>query len=246
MPRSVEGRFVVIGLGGVGGLVLRLLVPFLHALARALGLQPTVLAIDGDAFEEANRARQLFGDLGPKAPVLCGELADTYGDRVRLVPVPQFVTEANAARLIGEGDLVFCQPDNHATRRLVEQRCASLRDVVLISGGNDGVDANGGGTFGNVQIYERRAGRDVTNPLSAFHPEIAEPADALPTDAGCAAASASAPQLLFTNAAVASAMLSAFYAWREETLDYEEAYLDIARGRCTPVRRKLVDPGERR
>jgi hypothetical protein len=60
-----------------------------------------------------------------------------------------------------------------------------------------------------------------------------------PSEAGCAVALASAPQLLFTNAAVASAMLGSFYAWREGNLAWEEVYLDIAVGRQNPVARNV-------
>ena len=92
-------------------------------------------------------------------------------------------------------------------------------------------------TFGNVQVYLREGGRDVTNPLSAFHPEIERPTDRVPGAAGCGDATASAPQLLFTNAAVAAALLGAFYAWRQGALGYEEAYLDVVSGRHVPVKR---------
>jgi hypothetical protein len=51
--------------------------------------------------------------------------------------------------------------------------------------------------------------------------------------------SASRAQLLFTNAAVASALLGAFYAWRQGVLAYEEAYIDVLAGRQLPVQRKL-------
>jgi hypothetical protein len=234
-------RYVVIGLGGVGGLVLRLLVPYLYHAGRPA----LVLAVDGDRFEVANRGRQLFGRLGPKAVVLSEELAEAYGDRVRVLPVPRFVTPRSAPLVIGEGDVVFCAPDNHATRRVVERRCRRLRDVALFSGGNDGVEDGRAGTYGNVQIYLRVRGRDRTNPLSTFHPEIARPADRLPTRQGCAAQLASAPQLLFTNAAVAAALLGAFGAWRAGTLDFEEVYLDSRALRSVPVRRALARPRAR-
>ena len=234
-------RYVVIGLGGVGGLVLRLLVPFLYHEEP----DATVLAVDGDHFEEHNRARMWFDRLGPKANVLAEELAAAYGDRVTLLPVPHYLTPQRAPWLLRERDVVFCLPDNHATRRVVERRCARLRDVALFSGGNDGVEGEKTGTFGNVQVYLRADGRDVTNPISAFHPEIARPADRLPTAAGCAAATASAPQLLFTNASVAAALAGAFYAWRRGSLAYEEAYLDLESGRHVPVRRALRKPGAR-
>jgi len=229
-------RYVVIGLGGVGGLVLRLLVQFLYSEGR----RATVVAVDGDHFEERNRARMLFGRPGPKAVVLTEEISEIYGDRVTIVPVPRYVTARNAGDLIGEGDVVFCQPDNHATRRVVERRCMRLRSVTLFSGGNDGVENDKTGTFGNVQVYRRKDGRNLSNPLSRFHPEIANPADRLPTAQGCTAALASAPQLLFTNATVAAAMLGAFYSWRAGRLDFEEVYFDILTGRMVPACRAVV------
>ncbi len=232
-PAERSRRYVLVGLGGIGGLVLRLLVPFLHSL----GSRATVIAIDGDTFEERNRARMIFTRPGPKAVVLAEEMCTLYPDRVTILPVPRYLTPRSATALICEGDVVFCQPDNHATRRIVERRCARLRDVVLFSGGNDGVENGKTGTYGNVQVYIRANGRNVTNPPSRFHPEIAHPADRLPAAQGCAALMASAPQLLFTNAAVAAAMLGAFYAWRQGALAYEEAYLDILTGRMVPVQR---------
>jgi hypothetical protein len=244
MSGPARQRYVVIGLGGVGGLVLRLLVPFLHHEGRPV----TVLAVDGDHFEGRNRARMLFDRLGPKSVVLAAELSEAYGygDRVPIVPVPEHVTPQRARTLIQHGDVVFCQPDNHATRRLVERRCARLADVALFSGGNDGVENGEGGSYGNVQVYLRRGGRDLTNPLSAYHPEIARPTDRLPAEQGCGALAASAPQLLFTNAAVAAALVGAFYAWRRGELGYEELYLDIVTGKHVPVRRALRSrPGAR-
>jgi hypothetical protein len=228
-------RYVVIGLGGVGGVLVRLLVPFLHSTPSPC----TVFLADGDQFQESHRSRMLFADPGPKAIVLAEELADLYGDRLSIVPVPRYVTSRNVASLINEGDVVFCQPDNHATRRIIERRCMRLRDVALFSGGNDGVEEGKTGTFGNAQIYIREKGRNVTNPLSRFHPEIAQPRDRLPTDQGCMAGAASAPQIIFTNAAVASAMLGAFYAWRCGTLEYEEAYFDILVARMVPLSRRV-------
>ena len=231
----VPERFVLVGLGGVGGIVLRMLVPYLHGL----GGRATVLAVDGDRFEESNRARQVFGRAGLKAVVLCKELAPVYGDRVNLIPVPDYVTSQRARRVIGERDVVFCQPDNHVTRRIVERRCSRLGDVALFLGGNEGVDDVSGGTYGSVQIYVRRGAQDRTNRPSAFHPELADPADLTPAQQGCGAAMASAPQLLFTNAAVAVGLLAAFYNWSCAALRYEEACFDIATAQSRGLRRAL-------
>jgi hypothetical protein len=116
------------------------------------------------------------------------------------------------------------------------------RPVVLLAhalneapGGNDGAEDGRSGTFGNVQISPREDGRERTNAVTRFHPEIARPADRRPDQDRCEDRAPSAPQLLFTNLAVAAATLGTFHAWLTGTLDWEEVYLDIARGRMTPV-----------
>ncbi|MEE8556326.1 MAG: ThiF family adenylyltransferase [Myxococcota bacterium] len=234
-PEAPKG-YVLIGLGGIGCPVAGALAPFLYST----GERPSVLLVDGDRFEEANRGRMAFRRLGPKAEVLSEELAESYGDRLTLIPFPRYVTDENVERLIGEGDVVFCMPDNHATRRLVDVRCCELRDVALFSGGNDDTSDGKTGTYGNVQIHLREAGRDLTNPLGRYHPEIAHPVDQLPTDQGCLANAANAPQVLFTNLTVAALMLDAFYAWRARRLPYEEAYVDILSGRTVTVHREVA------
>jgi hypothetical protein len=112
--------------------------------------------------------------------------------------------------------------------------------VTLISGGNDGIEEGRDGTYGNVQVVRRAGGRALTNPLSRFHPEIREPGDRLPTELSCAQlAQTGAPQLLFTNLAVASAMLNAFYALLRGEPAYEEVYVDIVKNRVVSVQRGL-------
>jgi hypothetical protein len=82
--------------------------------------------------------------------------------------------------------------------------------------------------------------RDASNRLGRYHPEIRDAvAEPLPSAAGCAAAIATSPQLIFTNASVAAASLAAFYAWLTGRLDYEECYLDILAARTTPAKRTL-------
>ena len=130
-----------------------------------------------------------------------------------------------------------------STRKLVSDYCETLHNIVLFSGGNDGVEAGQDGIFGNIQIYERQDGRNVRNPLTTFHPEIQVPADRAPYELSCEElALSSAPQLLFTNLAIASALLNAFYSWLHDRLDYEEAYIDIVAGRVQPAYRSIHSP----
>ncbi len=114
-----------------------------------------------------------------------------------------------------------------------------MRDIVLISGGNDGVTDGMSGTYGNVQIVRRAGGRYETGSLGRFHPEIREPQDHIPDELGCVElAQTAAPQLLFTNLAVASAMLNGFYAVLREEAEYEEVCLDIVKNRYVPICRQ--------
>jgi len=235
-PTFAPTRYVMVGLGGIGTHVIRLMTQFLHSQRQ----NTTIVAIDGDEFESRNRERMQFERLGPKAKVMCEELGPQYGDVVNFLPVPRYLTSRNVGRYIAEGDVVLCQPDNHKTRHLVEKRCAKLDNVALISGGNDGVEKDRTGTYGNVQIYVRTDGIDLSNGLSRFHPEIADPQDLLPTEKGCGATIESAPQLLFTNASVAAAMVSAFYAWWIGRLGYEEVYLETLQAKMVPVSRAVA------
>lgn len=229
-------RHVVIGLGGIGSWLIRLLVPFLHDAEPGA----IVLALDGDAFEPGNRGRMAFARLGPKAVVLAEELAASCGARVNVVPAPVYVNARNAREWIREGDVVFCAPDNHATRRIVERRCARLHDVTLFLGGNEGTSDPSRGALGAVLVYRRERGRDLTHRPSRFHPEIARPADRPPDARGCGSALPDTPQLVFTNAAVAVAMLSAFFSWRSGALEHEEMFVDVRSGRMTPVSRRRI------
>jgi hypothetical protein len=181
----------------------------------------------------------LFDAFENKAIAKTRELFRMTAGRVAVRPVPEYVTPRSVARLVADGDVVFACVDNHASRRLIANRCRRLESAVLISGGNDGADGDRAGTTGNAQIFVRAAGRDRTNHIARYHPEIAHPADRRPDQAGCDVTESRTSQLLFTNLAVATAMLGLYYAWLPATLDHEEVYLDIARNRMVPVRRTV-------
>ncbi len=228
----------LIGLGGVGSVVARYLSIFLAAQNRALRL----VLIDGDDFEPANASRMLFGGCGNKAAVVRDELLPGFAQsQLSLVAVEEFISADNVGRVIQSGDTVFLAVDNHATRKLANQHCKLLGDVCLISGGNDGVGRNGSGrlrrgTYGTVQAYVRRDGKEVTPDLERFHPEIKSPADRLPSEASCTELIVSVPQLLFANLAVASAMLNTWWLHLCGALHYGELVFDIAEGLTRPIR----------
>lgn len=225
-PTLKEGQAVkVIGLGGVGSIVARYGSIFLAALKTPARM----VLIDGDKFEPKNASRMFFGDYGNKAEVVRAELLPRFTDsQMELSWVPEYVTPENIDRLIRTGDIVILCLDNHASRKLINEHASKLDNVVLISGGNQGITDQERGTFGNVQIYIRKYGKDVSDSLTRFHPEIANPKDKLPTDLSCTEALESTPQLLMSNLATASHILNALQLYLCDCLHFEELAFDVA------------------
>jgi molybdopterin/thiamine biosynthesis adenylyltransferase len=169
--------------------------------------QVEVSLIDGDTYEERNRERQLFTDIGPKATVTANRLRELFPD-LMFWDHPDYVDEDNVVRFIREDDVVFLCVDNHTSRKLVSDRAEELDNVTIISGGNDYHD-------GQVIVHVRRDGKDLTLPVAKHKDDIANPEDEHPRDVqereGCDVQAASAPQLVVTNNAIAALMLNAFY-----------------------------------
>jgi molybdopterin/thiamine biosynthesis adenylyltransferase len=249
-PRVPDGASVkIIGLGGVGGIVARYAAVFLASAARDARLA----LIDGDTFQHSNATRMLFMDYGNKAAVLRQEMLPRFEQSsLSLIAIEKFVTPKNVRTLIRSGDYCLLCVDNHASRKMVNDWCAQLRDICLISGGNDGVGEDSDsvqrrGTYGNVQVFIRRNGENLTPSLAAFHPEIAAPADKRPDDLACTELVASSPQVLFANLAAASGILNAFWLHLCSALHYSELSFDIAEGLMRPTFpvSHLARPGSR-
>lgn len=228
----------IIGLGGVGSIVARYASVFLAAQNRELRL----VLIDGDSFEESNSTRMLFSYAGNKARVVREELCQRLqGSELLIEAIEEYVTPANVDRFLLEGDIILACLDNHASRLLLSQRCANLRDVTLISGGNDGIgeDEEGQlqrGSLGSVQVHLRRAGKDLSPPLTTLHPEIAEPVDKRPDELSCTELIASQPQILFTNLMTACCMLNTLLLHvTPGALHYCDISFDTADGLMRPV-----------
>ena len=215
-------KYKVIGAGGIGSHVV-------EPLARYLSYTDyycEVMIIDGDSFEERNRQRQRFGAVGiNKAIATVDSLRDKF-PKVHFRAKDAYLTGDNIISLIRENDIVFLGVDNHATRKLVSDRCCELEDVLLLSGGN-------GLTDGDVLIHFRKSGIDVTPPITVTAPEIAQPQDKNPGEftqadrQGCQEAALVNPQLLFMNLDIACTMLNCYYAYEQGKLDCKRVFLDI-------------------
>lgn len=228
-----------IGLGGVGQIVARYAALYLASLRRPMRL----VLVDGDQFEPTNFGRMYFPRQGNKAALTRDELAPHFAHTLLTVlAVEEYLSPRNIDRLIRENDIVLLAVDNHATRKLCSDFCAKRRrSAVLISGGNDGVGKDSGGverrgSYGNCQIYIR-CGKDLSPPLTRYHPEIASPADRLPGDKSCTELLLSTPQVLFANLTAAAAILNTFWLYVSggDALRYSEVAFDIAQGIMRPA-----------
>jgi hypothetical protein len=240
-PQLADGQAIkVIGLGGVGSIVARFGAMFLAPLTADRSAR--LVLIDGDSFEPSNATRMFFPSFGNKATVVRDGLRDHFSEsRLEITAIEEYVTHQNVSRLLHGGDIVLACVDNHATRKLLSDFCAaSLADVVLISGGNDGIGADASGrvrhgTYGNCQVYIRSSGEDRSPSLTRYHAEIQKPVDRLPTDQSCTEMLISTPQLLLANFMAGSAILNALWLHLCGALHYSELAFDIAEGLMRPL-----------
>lgn len=211
-------RIVLIGLGGIGSQLLPSLVRYLSFRPEP---RPLLVLVDGDAYEPANRSRQLFPDdaMGTnKAEALARVFG---GGALAVQAIAEYVRPDNVGLVVRDGDICLLAVDNHPARALVDRYIADLSDVTLISGGNDETD-------GNVQLVRRRDGWSVDGHLTEIHPEIGMATEEEPRGTGCQVLAAARPQLVVTNLMVASAMLNCLWQITEQgSVPYSEVYLDV-------------------
>ena len=235
----------VVGLGGIGGWLITPLAPFLnHEVKQKKYSTVDLTLIDGDKYEPKNKNLQGFTELGNKADITAERLSEA-NDELMISARGEYVTRSNVARMFREDTIIFLCVDNHNTRKLVVDHCKTLKNVILISGGNDGVDpkSNLDGLSGNIQVYVRKDGKDLTLPIdNKFHPEIARPTDLNPGDTdhrhGCQVIVNTSPQIVFTNFMVADMMLRAFYAAITSGVSYDEVYGNVTRNSSRVVNRR--------
>ena len=208
----------VIGLGGIGGWLVE---PLCVHLANSKETYDLTL-IDGDSFELKNISRQRFASFDNKAAVVADKLKKQYSaNNIQFNSKGVYINEDNVSRHIREGDTVMLCVDNHATRKVVSDRCEELKNVTLISGGNELTD-------GNVIYYDRKDGKETGKPPTKLFTEIAKPEDHIPgSKAGCDILVESEPQLVFANNMAAALMLNTFYMHEENKIDFDQAYFDI-------------------
>lgn len=221
-------KIVIVGLGGIGS-------HLVEPLARFLAPQPDppqLVLVDGDTFSRSNlkRQRATEHDLGQnKACVHAHRLLSEF-PALTVTACEQYLDEHTSHTIITEQACVFSCVDNHATRKLLSDAVSGLRTGLLLSAGNDLHD-------GNMQVFLRRNGRNLTPPLDRYHREIAFPQDANPARLSCEELSRQpeTAQVIMANLTAAALLLNAYYTLTcIEHVEYAEVYFDIAKNAANP------------
>jgi molybdopterin/thiamine biosynthesis adenylyltransferase len=246
MINENEKRFILVGAGGVGTWLG-------DGLARLLEYKyprSALVIVDGDNYEERNKERQSFNQMGNKAIATAHRLTQEFTNTM-FIPVPKWIVDDSfqgvvddespkitASSLITEGDVVFAAVDNFAARKIIFDAASKLDNVDVFTGGND--DA----LFGSIYHYQRRDGQDITDHPSNTHPEYDNPPDKNPGELSCQdrAKIEGGTQLLATNMAVAAYLLGRVQKTivDNQSPDEAEIYFDLGIGKAEPYDRRPV------
>ena len=220
-------RIIIIGIGGIGS---HLLLPLLQLINSDTfdARSASVILVDGDHYEEKNKARQIVTGIGQNKATATSEYYESQGFITDAIP--EYLTPVNIQTIIREDDIIFLCVDNNATRKLVDDHIRRLHNVTLISGGNELTD-------GNVQIVIREDDKYITPSLVSAHHEIDHPDDKNPDDLSCDELQhTSQPQIGIVNAGIADVMRRMFFGLITNGIDYNETYVNFSNGNIRNVK----------
>lgn len=193
----------IVGCGGIGSW----LMPPLLRLLNAAQFKGEILLWDGDKYEDSNLKRQDFeiDNIGlNKAVAQLQKFLNLFPD-LKIDSRGEYITNENVDLAIKENGLIFTCVDNHPARARIDKHAATLRDICVISAGNEMFD-------GNVTITLRRNGDYISSSLLERHPEIGETTRGDRADASCEELfQAGNTQLLVANLFAAASAVAAFH-----------------------------------
>ena len=213
--RTNYSKLVVVGMGGIGSFLAEPLVRLIKYKYESI---KDITFVDGDYFEEKNRERQCFKEIGNKARIKAEELHHISEIKVQ----DQYINSSNVASLCADNTIVLLCVDNHATRKLIEDSLIQCDDVCCINGGNEYTD-------GDVMIWSKEDEEFKGILMQDVDEAIKNPKDLNPTEIGCHNRQPYEPQLIVTNFEVASTMLEVFYNFMEENPLVNRYFLDVVR-----------------
>lgn len=208
-------KIVVIGCGGI---FTQMMIPLTQY--NKFKVKLPMLLVDGDEYEKKNSERQLFVDFNNKAKTSAEFLSNMFKlDNIK--HIQHFLTVSNISSIINNDDIVLLCVDNHKTRKLVDDHAKELRNVTVISGGNDYYD-------GNVMVFVRKDNVSFGKTFSQLHKEINNPTDKNPDEYSCTdLAVSSSPQFVVTNLNAGVIMLNELFNIIENKWFHNETYFDI-------------------
>lgn len=213
---------------GCGGIGTQTIIPLCQYLNYKHPNKVSVTLIDGDSFEMKNASRQLFTGLGNKAEVTQSMLTAMFSS-IKFDVVPTYITDKNIKDIIQENDITMACVDNNNTRYLLEKHILSLKDGIIISGGNDYID-------GNVMCFVRKDGKTIGKVFSELHDEIKNGKSKSPSEMSCAELQKkSDPQLVITNFNAGGIMMNNLYSLLEKKKLVNECFFDITLNKVRPV-----------
>lgn len=166
---------------------------------------PELFLIDGDVIKDENCERQFFkGVVGKAKAEALGTILAPMFPNVPIVPVISYLNtdtlRAHKSRWLNEPVIILSGLDNNDSRCILEDEVNRLKNVVLISGGNEELD-------GQVHIFARKNRKDLTPTLTQIAPEVRHNRGIAPgTDGHCLEKGMSDPQTAMINRAVGMAM----------------------------------------
>jgi hypothetical protein len=217
--------FVIVGVGGIGTALADDACKMLEYKRPG----SYMILVDGDTFEEKNKERQNFGEMGNKAEVKAKELTKKFS-ATTVLPLAKWVvdempdietdekeededpdpttsdsnkTKILVSDLLDEDQVVFAVVDNFKARAIICTEAENYENIDVFMGGNDD------GLYGSLYHFQRRGGKNITAPPRQWHPELDDPPDRNPGDLSCEerAKIEGGTQLVATNRMVASLML---------------------------------------
>jgi molybdopterin/thiamine biosynthesis adenylyltransferase len=122
-----EKRVCVIGCGGLGGYIIEML--------GRLGVG-TIVAVDGDVFEESNLNRQLLSDmtnLGKSKAFEAQNRMKKINPDIKIIPISENFTEDNYKSILSGCHVAIDALDNIKSRLLLQECCEKL-SIPLVHG----------------------------------------------------------------------------------------------------------------
>jgi molybdopterin/thiamine biosynthesis adenylyltransferase len=196
----------IIGLGGIGSNLCEPICKFLNYTDYAEDY--SLIFIDGDSYEEGNKTRQYFEDENKninKAFASAKTMHFRY-NQLKIKHEDIYINSQNIESVIDKSTpaIILSGVDNHKTRKLIQDHCNEMDNVLCISGGNDYYD-------GDIFVFAKKNNIQLAPTIYQNNPAIKNPKDRHPDEIGCEELVQSEPQLLFTNGTASIIMQWCFY-----------------------------------